>query len=71
MMFLARENWDTIYYFLMECLHRLRVCCGKCLEKGKDLVMRLIVRMNNARGGGAGSGDDDGSMLDGLLMGSR
>ncbi len=32
--------------------------------------MRLIVRMNSARGSGGGGGDD-GSMLDGLLMGGR
>mmetsp|Transcript_13480 Transcript_13480/g.17030 ORF Transcript_13480/g.17030 Transcript_13480/m.17030 type:complete len:222 (+) Transcript_13480:116-781(+) len=78
---LCFEHWDRIYYFLMQCMRQLRIyceagmyklreSCGLCLSKGKELIMRLIVRMNNTRGGG-GAGGDDGSMLDGLLMGSR
>ncbi len=68
--FFGYKYWDEIYYFLMECLHRLRVCCEKCLNKSKQIVTRLIVQMNIARGSGGGAGDD-GSMLDGLLMGER
>ena len=70
--FFGHKYWDQIYYFLMECLHRLRVCCEKCVDKSKEIVGRMIVRMNVARGRGSfGGGDDDGSMLDGLLMGER
>ena len=55
----------------MECLHRSRVCCQASFEKCKELVTRMIIRMNTARGAGRGGADDDGSMLDGLLMGGR
>lgn len=55
----------------MECMHRLSVFCQAFGMKCKELVMRLIVKYNAVRGG-AGSGvNDDGSMLDGLLMGER
>lgn len=64
----------------MQCMHQLRVCCEACLirskicceaclSKSKEMITRMIVRMNNARGGGE-RGFDDGSMLDGLLMSS-
>lgn len=69
-MYFGYKYWDEIYYFLMECLHRLSVCCEQCLGKSKQIVARMIVKMNAARGGGGGP-SDDGSMLDGLLMGER
>lgn len=68
--FFAFKYWDQIYYFLMECLHHLRVCCAACLTKTKEMCTRMVIRINSARNGG-GAGGDDGSMLDGLLMGSR
>lgn len=66
LVYMAREHWDKIVYFAMELMHRLKVCCDKCLTASKRMVMKLIVRMNAARGRGD---DDDASLLDGLLMG--
>lgn len=74
--FMIYQNWDQIYYYLMEILHRLRVGCEVCYEKIKIMIMKLIVKLNSLRrrsgGSSGGLGDDgDGSMLDGLLMGER
>ena len=54
----------------MQMLHKLSVCCEQCLNKCKHIVTRMIIRTNVARVS-SGGGEDDGSMLDGLLMGER
>mmetsp|Transcript_5294 Transcript_5294/g.6802 ORF Transcript_5294/g.6802 Transcript_5294/m.6802 type:complete len:268 (-) Transcript_5294:296-1099(-) len=74
LLFLCYQNWEQISRFLMEVMSKLSVFCANVTNAAKSCVLRLIARINAARGGdgAGGSGSmDDGSMMEGLLMGNR